>query len=66
MAELDLVIVEGLYRRMTREQVLEQAVLPWLRSNEVEVDEGMRAWAIRQVEAAYRRVVEARKPESEN
>ena len=63
MADLDLVITEGLRRRMSPEQVLEQAVLPWLRAKEVQVDDGMRAWAVRQIEAVSRRVIDERKPE---
>jgi hypothetical protein len=63
MADLDLVITESLGRRMSREQVLEQAVLPWLRAKQVEVDDGMREWAMRQIEAVSRRAVDARKPE---
>lgn len=38
---------------MTPEQVLEQAVLPWLQSKKIEVDESMRTWAIRQIETVF-------------
>jgi hypothetical protein len=66
MADLDIVISESLRRRMTPAQVLEQAVLPWLRAREVQVDDGMRAWAMRQIEAVSRRVIDEREPDLTN